>query len=147
MQSHTSSFNSLLVICLAATIIHVLLHGLFYLIFLSLEKTKCIPHQKPGCYSRSVNMTRHVTVIRWAAMIFTCCSMTSVTVVFLILTHQILSIRVLPCSFAMLYNMLDARLFLWLQLVPHKEDTLLYHVLGVNCCFSLIIYFRGHTTW
>jgi hypothetical protein len=67
-------------------------------------------------------------------MIFTCCAMTSVTVVFLILTNQILilSIRVLPCSFAILYNMLDARLFLRLQFVLHKEDTLLYHVLGVQ---------------
>lgn len=67
-------------------------------------------------------------------MIFTCCSMTSLTVVFRILTNQILilSIRVLPCSFAMLCNMLDARLFLRLQLVPHKEDAVLYHVLGVQ---------------
>jgi len=75
--------------------------------------------------------------------------MTSVTVAFLTLTNQILilSIRVLPCNFAVLYNMLDVRLFLWLQLVPHKEDTLLYHVLVVNCCFSLIIYFRVYTTW
>jgi hypothetical protein len=79
-------------------------------------------------------MTVCVPVIRWAAMILTCCSMTSVTVVFLILTNQILtlSIRVLPCSFAMLHDMLDSRLLLRLKLVPHKEDTLLYHVLGVQ---------------
>jgi len=51
MQSDTSSFNSLLVICWAATIIYMLLHDLFYLTFLSLEETKCIPYQKPGCYS------------------------------------------------------------------------------------------------
>jgi len=96
--------------------------------------SKVQPHQEPGCYWRSVNMTFHVPIIRWAAMIFTCCSVSSVTVVFFILTNQILilSIRVLPCSCAVLFNMLDARLFLRLQLVPHKEDTLLYHVLGVQ---------------
>lgn len=32
----------------------------------------------------------------------------------------------------MLCNMLDARLFLGLQLVPNKEAALLYHVLGVQ---------------
>ena len=119
-------------------------HVLFYLTFLSLEETKFIPHQEPGCYSRSVNMTFHVPVIRWTAMIFMCCSMTTVTVVFLILTNQILilSIRVLPGSFAMLYDVLDARLFLRLQLVLCCIMCLVF-----NCCFSLIIYFRGHTTW
>jgi hypothetical protein len=60
--------------------------------------------------------------------------MISVTGFLILRANQtfILLIGVLPCSFAMLHNMLDSQLFLQLQLVQHKSDTLLLHVLGVK---------------
>jgi hypothetical protein len=58
----------------------------------------------------------------------------SVTVFLILRANQIfiLFTGVLPCCFAMLHNMLDSQLFLQLQLVQHKSDTLLFHVLGVK---------------